>query len=87
VPRLVDQGVRFAEIAGNDEIMLTVLAPRDWKPGPDEGELLFAMPVLTRADQSRYALRTPVTSLHTVVGGLARPPAADSVSLEHIYDY
>ena len=87
VPRLVEQGVRFVEIAGNDEIMLTVLAPRTWKPAPDQGELLFAMPVLTRSERSRYALRVPVSTLHTVVGSLTRPPASDSVVLEHLYDY
>jgi hypothetical protein len=87
VPRLVNDGVRFVEIAGNDEIMLTVLAPRDWKPGPDQGELLFSMPVLTRSGQARYAVRVPVAALHTVVGSLTRPPAGDAVVLEHIYDY
>jgi len=87
VPRLVDADVRFVEIAGNDEIMLTVLAPRDWRPVPDQGELLFSMPILTRSDQSRYALRVRVAALHTVVGGLTRPPASDAVLLEHIYDY
>ena len=87
MPRLVTDGVRFVEIAGNDEIMLTVLAPRDWKPAPDQGDLLFAMPILTQSDRSRHALRVPVAALHTVVGSLTRPPASDAVTLEHIYDY
>jgi hypothetical protein len=87
VPRLVDQDVRFVEIAGNDEIMLTILAPRNWKPGPENGELLFAMPILTEPDRARLAVKTTVTSLHTVVGDLTRRAASDNVKLEHVYDY
>jgi hypothetical protein len=32
LPRLVGQGVRFTEIAGNDEVMVTAVAPRGWRP-------------------------------------------------------
>ena len=87
MPRLVEQGVRFSEIAGNDEIMLTVLAPASWNdPGPD-AERLFSMPILTEPGRTRYALKVPVGALHTVVERLAGLPASDGVTIEHIYDY
>ena len=87
VPRLVEQGVRFTEIAGNDEIMITVLAPRDWRPDPEHGELLFTMPIPSQPDRARLAINVPVSALHTTIGDLTRAPASDAVTLEHIYDY
>ena len=87
VPRLVDQGVRFAEIAGNDEIMITVLAPRDWRWPANEATLLFTLPIPSQPDRARLAVKVPVRSLHTVIADLARLSATNNVTLEHIYDY
>jgi hypothetical protein len=86
VPKLVERGVRFFEIAGNDEIMITVLAPRDWRWSPEHGDLLFSLPIPSRPDRTRLAVRVPIASLHTTIGSLARA-AGEGVTLEHIYDY
>ena len=87
VPRLVGQDVRFWEIAGNDEIMITVLAPQDWRWSPEHGDLLFSMPILTQPNRARLAVKVPVGGLHTTVQSLTQNSEGDAVTLEHIYDY
>lgn len=83
VPRLARQGVRFVELAGNDEILITALAPQEWAYNLPDGALLFTMPVLTQPNLKRVAVKAPVTSLSAVLVGLE----ANGVKLEHIYDY
>ncbi|HXF64429.1 MAG TPA: hypothetical protein VNK95_22555 [Caldilineaceae bacterium] len=83
VPRLVEQGVRFVEIAGNDEIMLTALAPRAWEYELEQGQYLFAHDILTDPATKRIMVAVPIPALHTVLSELA----AQGVRLEHIYDY
>jgi hypothetical protein len=83
VPRLTQQGVRFVEIAGNDDILITVLAPNDWHYDLEDGRTLFTMPILTQPDRQRVAVRVPVQALDRVLAALSDGPA----TLEHIYDY
>jgi len=83
VPALTRQGVRFREIAGNDEIFLTVRARRDWAFGLGPGRVVLAEPILTDRGAQRVGIVTPVAALHTVLLGLERSGAA----LEHLYDY
>lgn len=83
VPRLINQGVQFVEIAGNDEILITIIAPNDWAYNLATGEVLFAMPILTQPTFQRMAVNVPVKSLHTVLTALE----GSGVTLEHIYDY
>jgi hypothetical protein len=76
---------RFAQIAGNDEIMLTIVAPESLKfeLPPEEATLLFAQSFLTKSDLKRVALECPVRSLHSVLKGLSER----GIKIEHIYDY
>jgi hypothetical protein len=83
VPRLAERDVRFVEIAGNDEILLTVIAPNGWDGAPRDSETLFAMPILTQPGQQRVALKVPVAALHRVLADLP----GSGATLEHIYDY
>jgi hypothetical protein len=41
-------GVRFLQMAGNNEIMVTVLVQKDWQYDLPEASLLFSQPLLTR---------------------------------------
>src|SRR5262249_35578440 len=75
---LARRDVRFREIAGNREIMLTALVPRSWN-----GDVLFSAPILTQPGTKRIAIRTAVASLHTILNDLSQRGAR----LEHIYDY
>jgi hypothetical protein len=86
LPRLVEQGVRFEEIAGNRDVMITVLAPRGWQPQGVPADLLFRMPILTEPDRERIALRVMVPELHRVIVNLKRQPGGGA-AFEHLYDY
>ena len=83
VPKLTQQGLKFVEIAGNDEILITAFAPRDWRYDLQQGTYLFAEPVLTDPDLARVAIRVPVKALPEVLADLS----SEGVRLEHIYDY
>lgn len=83
LPRLVERGVQFVEIAGNDEILITVIAPSNWAYQMEAGKVLFERPVLSQPGFNRIAVNVPVPSLHVVLNELA----AQGIELEHIYDY
>jgi hypothetical protein len=82
VPALTRQGVRFRDIAGHDEIFLTVRAPRAWAFGLGPGRLVLAEPLHTDRSRQRAGIAAPVSALHTVLAGLTRSGA----TLEHLYD-
>lgn len=84
VPRLTAQGVRFVEIAGNHEILVTAFAPRDWQGTLAAGQPLFALPILTEPARERLAITVPVAELHTLLAALT---SGGELQLEHIYDY
>lgn len=83
--RLTRKGLRFREIAGNDEILLTAVVPASWRYDIPAGEVVFTKPILTSPSQSlqRAAIKVPVASLHGVLGALS----AKGFAAEHIYDY
>jgi hypothetical protein len=76
--QLLRAHARFAEIAGNRQIMVTAVVPGDWSFQLPVGELLFSSVVLTETPSKRVVLRMPVADLHIIMGGLP---------VEHIYDY
>ena len=83
--KLANRDMHFVQIAGNDEIMLTVVAQKDWNydlPASD-ATLLFTENFLTQPQVKRFALECPVRSLHSVLTRLA----SRGVKIEHIYDY
>ena len=83
--KLANRDVHFVQIAGNDEIMLTVVAPRTWNYDlpANEASLLFTENFLTQPQVKRSALECSVRSLHSVLTQLA----GRGVKIEHIYDY
>lgn len=83
VPALARQGVRLRDIAGNEEIFLTVRAPRAWAFGLGPGRLVLAEPLLTDRRVQRVGIAAPVSALHTVLTRLERSGA----TLEQLYDY
>jgi hypothetical protein len=76
--QLLHAHVRFAEIAGNRQIMVTAVMPSDWSFQLPVGELLFSSEILTDRSSKRVALRVAVADLGVIVGALP---------VEHIYDY
>jgi hypothetical protein len=83
VERLSKQGVRFVQIAGNAQVLLTAVVPPDWANVVPEAELLFETTLVTEPARKRVALRSPVSSLHTVLNTLADK----GVKVEHVYDF
>lgn len=83
--RVTREGVRFREIAGNDDILITAVVPTSWHYDLSAGQVVFTSPILTSPDHSlqRAAIKVPVTSLHSVLRELRNKGFA----AEHIYDY
>lgn len=69
---------RYLSIAGNRQVMVTAIVPRDWKFAFPAGELLFASDLLTDPRSERVALRFPVDQLQVIV---------TAIPIEHIYDF
>jgi len=83
VVALARQGVRFRDIAGNDEILVTAIAPRTWRYTLPRGRLLFSERIVTDRSVKRVAVSAPVESLHTILAGLE----AGGARIEHLHDY
>jgi hypothetical protein len=83
VQELQGKGVRFLSIAGNDDILLTALAPRALAEAVPSERRVATLPLLTDPFRIRLALRVRVTALAEVLGWLS----ARGASVEAIYDY
>jgi hypothetical protein len=83
VTDLAKLGVRFRELAGNDEILLTVIAPSALDFEVESGEVLLREPLLTNPAATRIAVKAPLASLHAILSGLAHR----GVTIERLYDY
>jgi len=82
IPRLIDKGVSFVEIGGNDEIMVTLLSD-DEVAVPEGARALFSYPLPAEPSTRRTGLTVAVRKLHTVLPALVKAGAR----LEHVYDY
>jgi hypothetical protein len=81
--QLAKRDVRFADIAGNDIIFLTALAPKNSNLQLKDATILFEDGIITRTDTKRIALECPVGSLGAVLNDLQIRGA----QIEHIYDF
>jgi hypothetical protein len=82
IPRLIDRGLRFVEIGGNDEILVTVTseAPVTLPAGARE---LFSYQLPAEPGRRRTGFSAAVPALHEILPTLATAGA----KLEHVYDY
>jgi hypothetical protein len=81
---LVARGGRFVDVAGNDEIVVSILAPRGDDVAAEAGARVVArLPLVTRPDTVRLALTVAVARLH----GVVRRTGARGLAVEHVYDY
>jgi hypothetical protein len=80
---LTGKGVRFLDIAGNDEILISVIARRGTREQVPHGRVVASAPVLTDPTLLRLALSVPVSSLREVSAHFA----SERATIEHIYDY
>lgn len=83
IPFLAKQKIKFVDIAGNDEILLTAIAPRDWKYNLASGKLLFAMDMITNPETKRITIQSPTLLLSEILNEMS----AKGIRFEHTYDY
>jgi hypothetical protein len=83
VTKLAEQGVQFHDIAGNDEILLTAIAPSNWEYDLRDGQLVLRKAILTKPDMNRIAVKAPVRSLQSILTALR----TRGIRVEHLYDY
>ncbi|WP_137934868.1 hypothetical protein [Mesorhizobium comanense] len=82
IPRLIDRGVSFVEIGGNDQIMVTVLST-DAIAVPEGMRILFSYALPAQPSTRRTGMVVAVRRLHLVLPALMKAGAR----LEHVYDY
>ena len=83
VRQLQSKGVRFLSIAGNDDILLTALAPHALADVVPSDRRVAILPLLTDPLRSRLALRVRINALADVLAWLTTRGA----SIEAIHDY
>jgi hypothetical protein len=83
VRELQAKGVRFLSIAGNDDILLTAIAPHALAEVVPLDRRVATLPLLTDPLHTRLALRVRITALSEVLGWLATRGA----SIEAIHGY
>lgn len=81
--RLAKAGVRFVDIAGNGEILLSAISPNSDAYNAPDSELLFSNKILTNSPYRRVALRCAVPSLSAVLSSIE----LHGWKIEHVYDY
>jgi hypothetical protein len=81
--KMAEHDVHFVEIAGNSQILISVLANQKWRYSRPDAQQMFSTPVLTRGDLQRFVLNCDVASLHSVLNNLR----GQGVAVEHVYDY
>ena len=82
VTGLAARGREIVEIAGNDDVLITVLAPRA-RPPDKLGKQLFEVPIQARPGWRRIGLDVKVASLASILRQLPE----NGMELEHVYDY
>jgi hypothetical protein len=80
---LLERGIPVAEIAGNREIMITVIAPRDAKLDIKDATELFSLDLDAKPGFRRAGLKARIDRLVDIV----RELKARGASVEHFYDY
>ena len=83
--KLAARGVQFEQIAGDDDIMITIVVPKNWTYDlpPGGGSLLFTEDILTQPGVKRIALECRVVALSAALNHFT----SQGIKIEHIYDY
>jgi FAD/FMN-containing dehydrogenase len=83
VPKLAERDVRFLEIAGNDDIALSVIKPSNTPELTGLGQRMFSSKLVSDPTRVRTILFVPVRQLSHAL----RTLSSKGAQLEHIYDY
>ena len=80
---LLDRGIPLAEIAGNREIMITVIAPKATTLDVKDATELFSLDLDAKPGFRRAGLKARIEHLVDI----NRQLKARGASIEHFYDY
>jgi hypothetical protein len=81
--KLMQDGVRFHQISGNELILISAIAPRVWTNSSPNLQLLLSQPTLTDQSKTRAVLLAKVSDLHEILPLLEQ----QQLTIEHLYDY
>jgi len=84
VPGLTERDVQFIEIAGNDEILFTLIGSQDADYNFEHGTTLFDLPILTQPGLTRVSIKVRVADIGLFLQELR---GRSDVKFEHMYDY
>ncbi len=79
----VHHGICFGQIAGNELIVISAIAPGGWTTAESHVQLLLRQPILTAQDRTRAVLLARVSDLCEVLPSLER----QGLAIEHLYDF
>ncbi len=82
VPKLVSKNISFVEIAGNRQILLTLIAPKETNFWETE-TVLYEWEILTEPNFKRVALIANIQELHKILMNVN----TNESKLDHIFDY
>jgi hypothetical protein len=80
---LHSRGVKFISIAGNDDVLVTVILRSNQGVPGKPARVITKLPVLTNPESSRVAISVPVASLSDVMTAVLSVGG----TIERIYDY
>jgi len=80
---LIQSGVQFHQIAGNELIVISAISPVAWTNSTPNLQLLLAQPLLASPGNTRDVFLCRVADLHIVLPMLEH----QGLKIEHIYDY
>ncbi|MCD9016616.1 FAD-binding oxidoreductase [Parachryseolinea silvisoli] len=80
--RIANRDIKIIEVAGNDEIVVSILGRKDTMPDV-KAELLYTSEVVTDESRARYVYLLPVNELLVFVGEAKRK----GFEIEHVFDY
>ena len=84
VPAITADGAQLVEVAGNDEILFTLIGAQEADYTFEHGTYLFDLPVLTQPGLTRVAIKVPVADIGPFLQELKD---RSDVQFEHMYDY
>jgi FAD/FMN-containing dehydrogenase len=76
--------VQLTEIAGNDDILITGVAPSDWRSADYRARVVYTMTLPSDIARKRVTMRVRVSDLVSVLGAIGEE---GKLKVDHIYDY
>lgn len=83
VVNLIHAGIKFRQLAGNENILITCIVPASWPYDQTSGRVVLSRTILTDPETRRIGIVAPAGSLGEIVNGLEK----QRIPIEHIYDY